>query len=136
MAYLSRNFGNLIPQNHSVTLSIALGNNGQELARPLLSGLESETHDTLHGVASEDRNLGCRLPRLAGVRTTTLARILAFAVLANNDPVEIPNVAVAEGRLGTPEYSSGADIGILLEGLADSQTKTPERDVIRDIYNC
>lgn len=135
-SYLSRSLSNFIPQNHSVTLSITLGNNSQKLARALLSGLESESHNTFHSVAGEDRNFGCRLPRLACVGTATLARILAFTVLADNDPVEISNVAVAEGRLSTPEDSSGADVGILLEWLADSQTKAPEGDVVRNICIC
>jgi hypothetical protein len=64
-----------------------------------------------------------------------LSGILSFTVLANNHPVEVSNIAVAERRLCTTKNTGGAHVSILLEGLADSEAEAPKGDVIRDIYN-
>ncbi len=69
------------------------------------------------------------------MRSAALAGVLALAVLADDDPVQIPRPAVAERRLRASEYLGGANIGILLERLADGQSQTPEGNVIRNIYD-
>jgi hypothetical protein len=60
--------------------------------------------------------------------------IFALAVLADDDPVKVARLAVAERRLGSPQDLGGPNVGILLERLADGQTKTPQRNVIRDVF--
>lgn len=70
-------------------------------------------------MASEDGHLGRRLPRAAAVRAPALARVLALAVLADDDPVEVALLAVPEGGLRAGEDAGGAHVCVLLEGLAD-----------------
>lgn len=79
--------GNFVPENHSVTLSVTLGNNSQKLSWALLSSLESETNSSLNTMTREDGNFRGNLPRLSGVRATTLACILTLTVFTNDDPV-------------------------------------------------
>jgi hypothetical protein len=67
------------------------------------------------------------------VRAAALAGVLAFAVFADDDPVEIARLAVAQRGLGALEDACWSHVGVLLEGLADGEAKTPERDVIRNI---
>lgn len=113
---------NLIPQNQSVALSIALGHNSQELSGPLLGCLESEPDKPFDAVAGKDGYFGGNLPGLADVRATAMTSIFAFAVLADNDPVEVASLAVAKRRLSALENSSWSNIGVLLERLADGET--------------
>lgn len=56
---------------------------------------------------------------------TALSRVLAFAVLANNNPVEVFRTAVGEGRSCATEDAGGTNIDILIECLADWKDKTP-----------
>ena len=125
--------GNLVPEDHAVALRVALGDDGQHLARTLLGSLKREPHDSLHAVAREDRDFGGDLPGLSLVRSATLPGVLAFAVLADNHPVEVAGLALAQRRLSPAEHSGRTHVGVLLQRLADGQTETPEGDVIRDI---
>jgi hypothetical protein len=70
-------------------------------------------------MAGKDRDLSCDLPRLAGVRATTLAGVFSLAVLANDHPVKVIRTALAQRGLSTAEHTSWAYIGILLERLAN-----------------
>lgn len=79
----------LVPHDHAVALGVALCDDGELLPRALLGRLKGKPEDTLDGVAGEYRDLGRRLPLLATVRSATLPSVLALAVLANNDPVEV-----------------------------------------------
>jgi hypothetical protein len=117
--------GDLVPQDQAVSLGIALSNNCKELARALLGSLKGESDDALDTVAGEDGHLGGRLPGATAVGSTTVAGVFTLAVLADDDPVKISDVAVAEGRLGALQHPGRADVGILLERLADGQAKTP-----------
>lgn len=125
--------GHLVPEDHPVALGIALGHDGQELARALLGRLEGKAHDALDAVAREDGDLGRAFPGLAGVRAAALTGVLTLAVLADDDPVEIAGVAFAQGRLRAAEDPGWSHIGVLLEGLADSQTETPEGNVVGNV---
>lgn len=53
------------------------------------------------------------------MRTTALTGVFAFAILADDDPVEIANGAVAERGLGAAEDLGRSDICVLLERLTD-----------------
>jgi hypothetical protein len=125
--------GDLVPEHHTVALGVALGDDGQQLARALLRRLKGEADDALHGVAGEDGHLGRRLPGLAAVRPAALAGVLALAVLADDDPVQVARRAVAQGRLRAAEDLGGSHVGVLLEGLANGQSETPEGNVVRNV---
>lgn len=122
---LGNNRSHLIPEHHPVPLGIALGHNGQQLAGPAPRCLEREAHDALDTVAGEHGDLGGRLPGLSAVRAPALPCVLALAVFADDDPVQVAGLAVAE-RGGRPAKDlGGADVGVLLEALADGETETP-----------
>lgn len=53
------------------------------------------------------------------MRASTLASILAFGVLADDDPVEVACICVAKRRLGSFQNLRRPNIGELLERLAD-----------------
>lgn len=88
---------NLVPQHHAVALSIALRDNSQQLPRPPLRCLKSKPHYPFDAVAREDGDLRRCLPGLTTMGTPALASVLALAVLAHDDPVEVTGPAVSEG---------------------------------------
>ena len=53
------------------------------------------------------------------MRAPALAGVFAFCVFADDEPVERFSTAVSERGLGAAEDPGGADVGVLLEGLAD-----------------
>lgn len=63
-----------------------------------------------------------------------LAGVFAFAVFADYDPVKVAGVTVLEGRDRAPEDAGWADVGVLLEGLADGEAEAPEGDVVRNVW--
>ncbi len=58
--------------------------------------------------------------------------VFAFAVFANDDPIEISGVYVAKWASDAGQNAGGTDIRILIEALADGEAQTPKRDVVRD----
>lgn len=87
---LLRNFlSDLVPHDHAVPLSVTLSHDGQQLARALLSSLESEANDALNAMSAKDRSLGRDFPRFAAVGSAALSGVSTFAILANDDPVKI-----------------------------------------------
>ena len=86
-------------------------------------------------MSGEDGHFCSDFPRVAAVRATALSGVFAFAVLTDNYPVQISCLTVAQGRLGATHNTCGTDVGVLLEWLADGEAQTPERNVIRNIYN-
>lgn len=63
----------------------------------------------------------------------SLAGILAFGILSDDDPVQVAGSAFPQRGLRASEDLCGPDIGILLEGLTDGQTQAPEGDMVGDI---
>ena len=59
------------------------------LLRPDLRDLKSEPDQALNAMTGKDTDFGRRFPRLTDVRATTLTGILAFAVLADDNPVKV-----------------------------------------------
>jgi len=59
------------------------------LLRSDLRDFESESYQALNAVTGENADFGRRFPRLTDVRATTLTGILAFAVLADDNPVKV-----------------------------------------------
>lgn len=129
-AYRRRHF---VPENHAVPLGIALGHNSQHLARALLGHLKRKANETGHAVPRKDGHFSRRLPGLPDMRSAALARIFSLAVLTNDDPVEVAGVTVTQRRLRAGQDTSGPNVCVLLEGLADSEAQPPEGNVVWDI---
>ena len=66
------------------------------------------------------------------VRPTPDARVFPFRVLADDDPVQIPRAAVLQRTSDAGQDAGGADVGVLIESLADGETQTPQRNVVRN----
>ena len=78
----------------------------------------------------KDRRFGCNGPGFVPVRGSAVASIFPFAVLADDHPVKITGSAVRKRGLSAPENFGGADVGVLLEGLAERETEAPEGNVV------
>jgi hypothetical protein len=81
----------------------------------------------------EDRDFRPDLFGEALVRAAAAAGIFAFGVLAHDDPVEIADADIAQGRGHARQNLGRTDIGVLIKALADRQAKAPQRDVVGDI---
>ncbi len=125
--------GDLVPQHHAVALGVRLGDDGQKLARPRLRQLEGEAHDAADAGAGEDRDFGRHFLRQAAMRAAALAGIFAFGILADDDPVEIVGRNARQRAPDAGQDAGRADIGILVEGLADGEAQAPERQMIGHI---
>ena len=90
------------------------------LAGPGGGGGEGEAHDALDADAGEDGDFGRGFPGLAPVGAAALAGVLAFGVLAHEQPVDGEGAAgfVAEVRRRAGEGADGADVGIELQRAA------------------
>ena len=125
--------GDFVPKHHAMALGVALGDDGQLLARAALGQGVGEAHDAGHAGTGEDGSFGGDLLGQAAMGASAVAGILALAVLANDDPIEIGvRRDVAEGRLDAGEHAGRAYVGVLVEALADAQAETPEGDVVGD----
>ena len=123
----------LVPHHHAVALGVGLGDHGQELARARAGELERVAHDPGHAGAGEDHHLGADLVRQPAVRAAALAGVLALRVLAHDHPVELLGRDLAQGA-GDPGQDAGrADVGVLVERLADREPQAPQRDVVRHV---
>jgi hypothetical protein len=98
-----------------------------------LGGFKSEPHDAGDTGTGEDGDFGGDLFGQAAMGATALAGVLAFGVLADDDPVEIGGGDVAERGFNAGQDAGGADVGVLVEGLADGEAKAPEGDVVGNI---
>jgi hypothetical protein len=61
------------------------------------------------------------------------AGVLSFGVLANDDPVQVLALAVAQRRLDTGQDARRSNVGVLVEPLADLEPKAPQSDVVGDV---
>ena len=88
----------LVPQHHAVLLGIALGDAGDLLHPPRAGQVEGEAHDPLAALLGEQRGLqGDLVARAAaGQVAAAEARVLAFAVLPDDDPVQVRVVGLAQ----------------------------------------
>ena len=125
--------GDLVPEHHAVPLGVGLGDHGQVLARAGAGDVEGDAHDPLHAAAGEDGDLGGDLLGQAAVRAPALTGILALRVLAHDHPVQVARVHVAQGRGHAGQHPRRADVGVLVQALADLQPQPPERDMVGDV---
>lgn len=102
---------------------------------PLLCGFIGETNQSLHAMSCEDRDFSTDLPRLSTVGASTLACVFTFAVLSDDDPIKISGGSIAKRALCAFENLCRSHVGVLLEWLADGQTKAPKGDVIGYVYH-
>lgn len=65
---------------------------------------------------------------------TSLTSVFAFAIFADDYPVERARRTVFEGRGNAAKNFGGANVGVLLEGLADCEAQAPERNVVGHVY--
>src|SRR5207245_2434697 len=93
--------------------------------------LEGEAVDSRHARAGEHGGLGGDLLRQPTVGAPAMAGVLAFAVLAHDDPVDA--LARAQRTRHSGQHARGAYVRVLIEALADGQAQPPERDVVRDL---
>ena len=87
--------GDLVPEHHAVALGVGFRHHGEVLARAGAGALEGVAHDPLDADAGEDRDLGRDLLGQAAMGAAAMAGILALAVLADDEPVEIAGADVA-----------------------------------------
>lgn len=106
---------NFIPHNHSVSLSIRLGDISEFPARSRLSELESKSCDSLDTDTSKDGNFcsgqnvrtrkamrfvevhtGGNFMVVTSVRSSTMTSVLALGVLSDNHPVKLASLAVSK----------------------------------------
>ena len=64
---------------------------------------------------------------------SALAGVFTFGVFADDDPVEVTGARIAERGGDAAQDFGGADVGVLLEGLADGEAEGPEGYVVWDI---
>jgi hypothetical protein len=133
--FLAQVPGDFIPQNHAITLRIALSDNYKMLPWSLLCGFKSETHDPFNSMTRKDGHFSSSFPWHTTMRSTALTGIFSFTVLADNNPIQLTGLDIAQGRLCATENLGWPNICVLLERLANCETKTPERDVIRNVLN-
>jgi hypothetical protein len=128
---LERDFGgDFIPQNHAMALGVGLGDYGEFLPGAGCGQVESETHDAFDAGSGEDGGFGGDFFRESAMGATAVTGILAFAVLADYDPIEFTVVYVTQRRDEAWENTSGTYIGVLIEPLADFEAESPEREVV------
>ena len=64
------------------------------------------------------------------MRAAALAGILAFRVLAHDHPVQLLGRDIAQRAGDSGQDAGRADVGVLVERLADGEAQAPERNVI------
>jgi hypothetical protein len=62
-----------------------------------------------------------------------MARVFAFGIFANDDPVEIGRGAASQRRGEPRKQSSRPEVHVLVETLADGKPETPEGDMVGDV---
>ena len=104
------------------------------LFRSRLRRLESESHNALDAYAGEYGDFGCDFPGLVPVRTPALPGVFAFAIFADENPVDAFGwVDSGEWGLDAGKGANGANIGVELHRTADGEEEAPEGDVVGDI---
>ena len=125
---------NLVPHHHGVALRIALGDHGQQLARPRLRQSEGEALDALDPRARHHRQVRRYLDRVALMHPAADAGIFALGVFAHDHPVQVFRFAALQRCIDPGKNARRAHIGVLIEALADLEPQTPQRDVVGNVW--
>jgi hypothetical protein len=116
-----------------VALGIALGDDGQLLAWPRLRQPEGEAQDALDADPGHHADVGGGFDRVALVHAAADARILAFGILAHDDPVQVFRRATLQRAVDAGQDAGRTHVGVLVEALADLQAQAPQGDVVGDV---
>src|SRR5690606_15282502 len=83
--------------------------------------------------ARHDGNIGGRFNGMPLVHASAHARVLAFRIFTNDDPVQIFDGATFQWCINTWKDTGGPHVGILIKALADLKAQSPEGDVVGNI---
>ena len=125
--------GDLVPEHQAVALSVGFRHHGEVLARACRGLGEGIAHDPLDAGAGEDCHLGRHFLLHAAMGAAADAGVFALGILADDQPVEVGRVDVAQRAGDAGQDARRADIGVLVEPLADRQAQAPQGDVIGDV---
>ena len=119
----------LVPEYHRIVEGVALADGGDALAL-FLSQFEGISDNALGALAREYASLKGHLG--GGVFKQPFARagILALAVFADHDHVDISGVYVLEGAGRAAEELYGAEVDILVKAVADLKQEAPQRNMV------
>ena len=95
--------------------------------------LESKALDSFDADPGEDGNVESDFLWQTDMGASAGASIFTFGVFPDDNPIEIIGSDTGEGPLNTWKQAGRANIGVLIEGLADLQAQAPQGDVVRDI---
>ena len=116
-----------------MTLRVGFGDHSQALARTLHRQFAGKAADALDAGAGEDRNVDARLQRQPGMHAAADAGIFALGVLTHDHPVDLFGKLRPQRPLHAGHKPCRADIGELVEALADGKAQLPERNMVRDL---
>ena len=119
----------LIPEYHRIVECIALADAGQALALTARQ-LIGIADDALGALAGEHAGLQNDLVGLILVQPCARAGILALAVLADDDHVDIALLAACKRAGRAVQQLDRAHVDVLVKIVADAQQQIPERDVV------
>ncbi len=122
----------VIPEDHAILLSIALGDTGDLAPAAGARQIEGEAHDAFAADLGEQGRLDADFAAraAAGEVAPAHAGVFALAVLADDDPVEPGVVGLTQRARHARQEVHGADVGPLIKVLADGQPQTPQADVV------
>jgi hypothetical protein len=122
----------VVPQDHAVLLCVALGDAGDLAPGPGARQVEGVAHDALAADLGEQGRLHRDLAaRAAGGEVAAAhAGVLTLAVLADDHPVELGAVGLAQRAAHARQEAHGADVRPLVKVLADGQPQAPQADMI------
>ena len=119
-----------VPIGHGVDDAVGLGRRGQMPAGAAAGQLEGVAHDPVGAAAGEHRLLHRQFGVGALVQPAADLGILALAVLAHDQIVDVARLAPGERAGQAFEQAHGAQVDILLEAPADRDQQAPERDMV------
>jgi hypothetical protein len=85
-------------------------------------------------MASEDRNFGSDGPGFIQMGSAAMPRVFALGILANDYPVKVLTRAVPERGGSSAQDPGWANVGILLEGLTNGKSQSPQGNMVRYIF--
>ena len=129
---LTHTVGHFVPEDHRVPQRVGFGCARQQPAWPLHGQLEAVTEDPLDAVTRKQARLLSDFLGRSHVHAAPEAGVLALAVLAHADHVDIRGSTVRQRRGEPGQEPHRAEIDVLLESLAQRQQEVPHGDVIGD----
>jgi hypothetical protein len=126
-----RNFGAaLVPPRHRDRDAVALGGQGQRLARPRARQLERKLQQPLAADAREDRRLRDEFALGARVHHAAHRRVLAFRVFAHDHHVDVARLAARQRARHAVEQARRPQVDVLVEVAPELDQRAPQRDVV------